>query len=1076
MAQVRGKIIPKDKLKEVFLHPPESAKPWVFWYWMYGAVTRAGVTADLQAMKDAGIGGAYLMPIKSPGNPPLIAEPVPQLTPQWWAMVKFTMQEADRIGVKLAMHDCDGFALAGGPWITPELSMQKVVSSKTMVTGGKLFHDTLTVPSHYKNYYKDIEVLAYPSLQGEGTNSYDDKPKVTASVADDLQYLVERGNKKSFSTSTACWIQLAFDKPVTCRSLVIHTNTSNYQSERLLVEYSNDGKDFKSLGRLDPPRHGWQDGDAQITNDIPTTTAKYFRFTYDKTGSEPGGEDLDFAKWKPSLKLSGIELSSEPKIHQYESKTGEVWRISKPTNTAQLPDELCIKKDQIINLTDKLGADGKLDWQVPAGNWTIMRIGHTSTGHTNATGGAGNGLECDKFNPEAAKVQFENWFGEAIKHGGPDLAKRVLKIFHVDSWECGSQNWSPVFAAEFKKRRGYDLLPYLPLMAGVPMDSAEASEKVLADVRETIAELLVDNFYGTMAKLAHEKGCAVSAESVAPTMVSDGMLHYKMADIPMGEFWFRSPTHDKPNDMLDAISGGHIYGKNIIQAEAFTELRLMWDEQPGMLKTMADRNFALGINRFVFHVNAHNPWLDRKPGMTLDGIGVHFARDQTWWEPGKAWFTYIQRCQALLQQGHPVTDIAVFSGEETPRRAVLPERLVSTLPGLFGEEAVKRESKRTANKGEPTLSMVEDGAHSANMEVAETFTDPLRGYAYDSMNKDALLTATVKNGRVVLPGGASYGVLVIPAADKMNPIGKLSARVSDKINQLKKAGVKIIYGNQPYQKEILDEFGITRDVVVTDSTGNRAKDITWAHRTDEDFDMYFISNQQAAKREIQLSLRSAIGTPQLWDAVTGEVNGVASRVINNRTMLTVQLAANGSVFVIMKNDGSRKVARNEKKEQVLPLQVLKQSWQVQFDPKWGGPAQPVSFDKLYDWSARNEEGIRYYSGTAVYTQSFKNTATGREVWLDLGKVADMAEVYVNGVNCGVAWTYPYRVNISKALKEGVNQLKIEVTNTWANRLRGDHGKPEKEQLTWTNAPYRIETKSLLPAGLLGPVSLIQLNK
>jgi hypothetical protein len=1079
MAQVRGKVIAKDQLKQVFLHPPEAAKPWVFWYWMYGAVTREGVTADLQSMKDAGIGGAYLMPIKSVTNPPMIPNPVAQLTPEWWAMVKFTMQEADRIGVKLAMHDCDGFALAGGPWITPEFSMQKVVTSKTFVTGAKVYHDTLPVPPHYKNYYKDIEVLAYPTLPGEGTSSYDAQPKITVSLPNtDVQYLGVRGNKKSFSTPEACWLKMEFDQPFTCRSLVIHTAASNYQSERLLVEASQDGEHYFNVTRLAPPRHGWQDGDAEITNTIPTTTAKYFRFTYDKTGSEPGAEDLDFAKWKPSLKISGIELSSEPKLHQYESKTGEVWRISKSTTTAQLPNELCVPKDKIINITNKFGADGKLNWNAPAGNWTILRIGHTSTGHTNATGGAGNGLECDKFSPEAATIQFNNWFGEAIKHGGPDLAKRVLKIFHIDSWECGSQNWSPIFAAEFRKRRGYDLLPYLPLMAGVPIQSAEESEKVLRDVRETIAQLMVHNFYGTMAKLAHQKGCTFTAESVAPTMVSDGMLHYSQSDIPMGEFWFRSPTHDKPNDMLDAISGGHIYGKNIIQAEGFTELRLMWDEHPGMLKTMADRNFALGINRMVFHVNAHNPWLDRKPGMTLDGIGNFFQRDQTWWKPGKAWIDYIQRCQALLQMGHPVVDIAVFTGEETPRRAVLPTRLVNTLPGLFGAEAVKREAERMANKSEPIRNMVEDASHSANMETADMFVDPLRGYAYDSFNKDALLRlATVKNGRIILPGGASYGVLVIPAASQMMPQGAvLSAAVAKKLNELKAQGAKIIFGDQPYQSETLDELGIARDIMITQDH-KPAKDIAWTHRADKDFELYFISNQQEKARDLFVMLRADGRSAELFDPLTGTTQKVTNGYkLDGYNCVPLHLEANGSVFIVLhKNTPATSVAKAKNTTESILL-TLGNKWKVKFDPAFGGPKNEVTFNTADDWSQNADAAIRNYSGTAIYTQNFqwKDKKKG-SIWLDLGKVNNMAQVYVNGVDCGVAWTYPYRVNIAKALKPGQNTLKIAVTNTWANRIMGDHNLPENERITWTNAPYRLETKALLPAGLLGPVQLLKIQ-
>lgn len=1117
IAQVRGKVIPQDKLAEIFKHPPESAKPWVFWYWMYGAVTREGVTADLEAMHKAGIGGAYLMPIKAPGATPLVPHPVAQLTPEWWAMVKFTMQEADRIGIKLAMHDCDGFALAGGPWITPELSMQKVVTAKKMVRGGQAFNDTLPTPSHYKNYYKDIEVLAYPTLSGEGSSSYDEHPKVTTSLPNaDVQQLGERGNKKSFATAEKCWFQLAFEKPFTCRSLVIHTAASNYQSERLIVEASDDGTTFRRITRLEPPRHGWQDGDAEITNDIPETTAKYFRFVYDKAGSEPGGEDLDFAKWKPSLKLSGIELSAEPKIHQYESKTGEVWRISQSTTKQQVPDAWCIPTDKIINLTNKLTAGGRLKWEVPAGNWTIIRIGHTSTGHTNATGGGGNGLECDKFNPEAAKVQFDNWFGEAIKQGGPELAKRVLKIFHIDSWECGSQNWSPLFAAEFKKRRGYDLLPYMPVFAGVPVQSVQQSEKVLADVRETIAELVVDNFYGTMAKLAHQQGCTFSAESVAPTMVSDGMLHYKMADIPMGEFWFRSPTHDKPNDMLDAISGGHIYGKNIIQAEAFTELRLFWDEHPGMLKTMADRNFALGINRYVFHVNALNPWLNRKPGMTLDGIGMFFQRDQTWYQPAKAWFDYIQRCQALLQQGHPVTDIAVFSGEETPRRAVLPERLVSTLPGLFGEDVVKREAERLENKGEPQINRPEDGGHSANMETAETFTDPLRGYAYDSMNKDALLTATVKNGRVVLPSGASYGVLVVPGYDGMNPnAGRMSDPVFEKIQQLLSDGANIVFNISPtgkyvgytsnkpgerfskeriyaawremalakmsfkgklavgpYKKENLEEFNIARDFIATEDS-HPAKDIVWTHRAGQGFDLYFISNQQGQTRNITLSLRVKDKTPELWDGVTGEIKYMRWDNKDGRTQMSINLAANGSVFVILRNKVSNSANTANHAEKLV--QTLNDTWQVTFDPKFGGPKNAVTLHTADDWSKNADTAIHYYSGTANYTQTFTwNGKVNGKMVLDLGKVNNMAEVIVNGKSCGVAWTYPYRVDITKALKPGKNQIVIKVTNTWANRLMGDHALPEDKRITWTNAPYRLEKRELLPAGLTAGVKLIQM--
>lgn len=1106
----------QDKLALAFQHPPEDAKPWIYWYWMQAAVTREGITADLKAMKQEGIEGAYLMPIKGPANPPFINPPVIQLSPEFWAMVKFAMTEADLIGVKLAFHDCDGFAVAGGPWITPELSMQKIVWSKTLVAGGKFYHYTLPNPQSYKDYYRDIKILAYPSPEGSGISTKTTIPKVTASTGADVQYLAVPGNKTSFASSTPCWLQLEFAQPFTCRSLVIHTNASNYESERLLVEVSDDGVNYKPVTRLVPPRHGWQDGDAAITNDIVPTTAKYFRFVYDKAGSEPGSEDLDFAKWKPSLRLSGIELSSDACIDQYEGKNGEIWRVSKRTTSQQLPDSLCIPKDKIIDITDKLNADGILSWNVPPGNWTILRIGHTSTGHTNATGGGGAGLECDKFNPAAVKLQFDNWFGEAIKQAGPELAKKILKIFHVDSWECGSQNWSPGFAAEFKKRRGYDLLPYLPVMAGVPVQDAETSEKVLSDVRETIAELLVDNFFGTMAKLAHAQGCQFSAESVAPVMVSDGMLHYSKVDIPMGEFWLRSPTHDKPNDILDAISGGHIYGKNIIQAEAFTELRLMWDEHPAMLKALADREFALGINRFTFHVDVHNPWLDRKPGMTLDGIGTFFQRDQTWWKPGAAWVQYITRCEAMLQMGHPVADIAVFTREETPRRAILPDRLVSTLPGIFGEKRVKDEQERLANKGEP-MQIIPDGvSSSANMAEPQKWLDPLRGYAYDSFNRDALLRlATVQNGRIVLPGGASYGVLVIPCAHPVSPdSGLMSVEVLKKIKQLIQDGATIIWGDEPknteglsdntqtlnnlsktlfgtdpvfgkgrlikapYTEDDFNKIGIARDLIATDSTGKRADDIAWNHRSDKGFDIYFVSNQMQEARTLTLSLRVAGKIPEIWNPLIGE-NKTAGEweIKNGRTILPLKLEANGSEFVVLRRTTALKSSKKHNNwPTAVPQQTLKNKWVVRFDKAWGGPSEPVIFDELSDWTQSSNDAIKYYSGTASYTQQFNwNGTNSGSIWLDLGKVNNLADVYVNGTQCGTAWTYPYRVDISKPLKKGVNTIRIEVSNTWANRLIGDHSLPENKRITWTNAMYRLDGKPLLPAGLLGPVKIVKLK-
>ncbi|GGH60293.1 DNA-binding protein [Filimonas zeae] len=1058
-----------------FQQPSAQAAPWVLWYWMQAGVSKAGITADLQAMKAAGLGGAYIVCVKGKTNPPLYTPAVEQLTPEWWEMIRFSLAEAARLHLKLGLHVSDGFALAGGPWITPENSMQKLVWSEKIVHGGQLFTDTLPTPAHYKDYYRDVAVYAYPAPADAETNTQNQTPVVTTSIPGaDASYLLTPGNNKNFSSGDSCWIQYAFAKPFTCRNITVTTNGTNYQAHRLIVEVSDDGIHFRRITRLVPPRHGWQDVDESVTNAIPAVTARYFRFVYSKKGSEPGAEDLDAAKWKPSLKLRGLTLSGAPRIHQYEGKNGAIWRISERTTAQQLTAKDAIPLQKIISLAGKLDAQGRLKWQVPAGKWCILRVGHTSTGHTNATGGAGIGLECDKFSVAAVNTQFDHWFGEAFRRNR-ELAQQVLKVFYVDSWECGSQNWSGIFRDEFRRRRGYDILPWLPVMAGVPVESVQRTEKVLYDVRQTIAELVKDVFYKTLADLAHRHDCAFTAESVAPTMMSDGMLHYSLVDIPMSEFWLNSPTHDKPNDMLDATSAAHIYGKNIVQAEAFTTLRMNWNEHPGMMKTTQDRNYALGVNRLVYHVFTHNPWTDRKPGMTLDGVGMYFQRDQTWWKPGSAWVDYARRCQALLQLGKPVADIAVFTGGELPRRAILPDKLVSTLPGIYGPERVAQEAKRLANAGEPVRAIPDGVTHSANMADPDKWVNPLRGYAYDSFNEDALLNlATVRNKRIELPGGAVYPLLVIPVKNNRMPGSAIiHPAVAKKLAAWKRQGLPII--QKPYEQSTFDALGVARDVVVKHADGKHAEGIAWTHRTGDDFDIYFIGNQLDTTRVIQLSVRATGKVPELWNPVTGDT--MVARTYSSEgvyTTLPVQLQPNASVFVVLQRKATQKQSNSGLNWALTDtLQFLQPHWRVSFDTAAGGPVTPVETKQLQSWTAFADAGVKYYSGTAAYTTVFTHQATGTpgRIKLSLGKVADMATVEVNGKPCGTAWTAPYEVDITDAVVSGENKLTIQVTNTWGNRIIGDHV-PGATPRTWTTAPYRLENKPLQPAGLLGPVALV----
>jgi hypothetical protein len=578
--------------------------------------------------------------------------------------------------------------------------------------------------------------------------------------------------------------------------------------------------------------------------------------------------------------------------------------------------------------------------------------------------------------------------------------------------------------------------------------------------------------------------------------------------------------------MRDAISAAHTYGKPIIQAEAFTELRMAWDEHPGMLKALGDQQLCLGANRLVYHVFNHNPWLHRKPGMTLDAIGLYFQRDQTWWPTVKVWTDYHARCQAMLQAGTPVVDIAVFTGEDIPSRAALPETLVSTFPGIAGKEALKREQQRLANAGNPQRELPAGVNASANITETRDWLDPLRGYAYDSVNADALLRlAKVHDGRIEFPGGASYPLLVLPLARPLASHPELiPPELAQKFGELVEAGatvaacvhgrqspsfadypaadarLKEIMGEPPAESALIREspgtvrsigdgrliygpiraesfatYGIEPDFIAHTSAGERLHDIAWSHRRSGQADWYFLSNQSDSVRDVVVSFRVTARRPELWDPLTGFID-VAKKwvVIHGRTVVPLTFEPGGSIFVVFREradvTGEDRGPNSPQFENALKLGA---TWSVSFDTSLFGPGQPVEFETLADWSTHADPAIRHYSGTAHYRQHFEWDGEDENLWLDLGDVKNIAVVRINGNTCGTVWTPPNRVEVTNALRPGKNELEIAVTNTWANRLIGDASVPAENRVTWMTAPYLTADAKLLPAGLLGPVRLLR---
>jgi hypothetical protein len=997
----------------------DTTKPWTFWYWMYGAVSEAGIRADLKAMKDVGLGGCYLMPIRGAKERPEYQGSADALSEEFWRMADCALAQADSLGLGVGIHVCDGFALAGGPWISPEESMQKIVFCDTVVSGG-FRHFRMSKPQHYDNYYEDIAVYAIPVTVPLGT------PKGALSYSPEVTI----NAKGVLCADEPCWIQYEFDKPTLVRNIEIEPSGTNIQCQRFKVRASDDGIAFYDVKQLTPPRQGWQNTGFNTTFSIPPTRAKYFRFEWTPEGTEPGAEDLDAAKWKAVLRLKDIKFRSWPLIDNWEGKAGYVWRIAPETPNEDVPVSDYLSPSDLIR-GEIVGNLVEID--LPKGQWRILRMGHTSTGHTNATAGGAKGLECDKFSRQAVEKQVDRWFGLFMQRPN----HKAIKYLHVDSWECGSQNWSKNFAQEFKRRRGYDILPLLPVYAGVPMMGAE---KTLRDIRQTINELINEVFFVTVAQKAKEYGVGFSSESVAPTMVSDGIEHYKYVDVPMGEYWFNSPTHDKPNDMLDAISGAHIYGKNIVQAEGFTEVRGVWDETPASIKSLLDRYFALGMNRLFFHVNTHNPWLDRKPGMTLDGIGLFFQRDQTWFPEAKPFVDYITRCQTLLQRGKPVVDIAVYTGEEIPSRAFTPDRLVTMLPGLFGTERVASERKRLANVGQPMEESPVGVRHSAGILDLKDWINPLHGYQYDSMNKDALLHKPF-----------NYKVLVIPEWVMV------SLETKNRIAQLRRQGVIII--DKPYKGSTFE--GIAPDVVVPEG-------IAYTHRAGEDEDIYFLSNQTNQEMTFSPTFRENEGKAVVFNPLTNESYDYQG---------TLTMPAHGSLFIHYRHSDYSNVGNEMLPRMIQHIPGVEKNsepWTITFHEA----GLTINSQQLFDWSKHKDEKIRYFSGHARYSTTWtlkkKEIPQGR-TWLSFPNMKDIAHVWINGTDCGIAWTAPYEVEITGALQKGKNTIEIEVVNTWHNALRGaDLGKAPYEGI-WTNAKYRTKGEELLPAGLLEPPRIEKLK-
>jgi hypothetical protein len=1089
-----------DALAQGFVTPPDSAKPRTWWHWTNGNVTEDGITKDLEWMKRVGIGGFQLVDVAQ-GNGQMVEPKINFGTEEWYHAVKHSAELAKQLGLEMSIFSCAGWSEAGGPWVTPQMAMKRLVWSETDVDGGKMFAGKLAEPPSKEGsvrdstsggsandppFYRDSAVIAYriPTDELPMTSLH---PKVTvnggaidgvALLDGSLQTAVTIASPKDGGPA---WLQYEFETPYTARALSLGVR-GVIPVGKILA--SDDGRTWRTIEDMPGPQgyHG-----AQIrTFAFPAATAKFFRIEFDRRGLSPAevitGEDdaappTRGAAGPPSFVISEAIFYSDARVNRWEDKGAfgslmDVYSVV-PTPAASVTTE--ISRNDIVDVTSKMDAEGTLHWDVPEGHWTILRMGYTLTGARNRPSvPAGSGLEVDKLNSKYVQQYFAGYMDPMRAHLG-DLVGSTVQYMTMDSWEAGMQNWTDDMIAQFKLRRGYDPTPYLPVLAGRVVENADVSDRFLWDFRRTLADLYAGDFYGTMDDELHKLGMKLYSEAsgVALEIPEDTLLNKSHVDIPMAEFWVRAlhPESMYYVDVRGAASASHMYGKRLVATESFTGGGY---EAPYTLKKIADYWFTQGVNRLVFHTSAEQP-LDTKPGNTM--VGTHINRNITWAELAKPFMTYTARVQYMLQQGDPVADVAYL----------LPEGGPSTMP-FWG----------------------------AGLRPAMP-----AGYDYDVMNTDILLhhTSVLPDGRLhvegsaEMPNGMTYRVLALPPTTQMTP------EVAHKLRELVSAGATIV-GERPLTSPSLAHgsdadaqvravatdlwgamdgvtlnehsfgkgttyWGLTLDEVLHrvgampdfKASGSLDNPPAWVHRHLPDgSDVYFVVNQ--ADKPVHLNARFRVSGKdvQVWRPMDGTMTSdkpgdaaayaegaeLPDRSVNKQpgiepalytlrpgfTEVPLDLAERESMFVVFRNAAPAPM-RTAAVATETKLTTLSGAWTLNFPPKLGAP-ESVQMPALTSWTESSVEGVKYFSGTATYTKTMTAPAMwfkpGQHVWIDLGKVRDIAEVKVNGKAAGMVWAPPYRVDVTGALKPGVNKLEIAVTNEWTNRQIGDRSLPKEKQI------------------------------
>ena len=1066
-------------LENAFTNPPEETRPWVYWYWLNDNISKEGITKDLEAMKAVGIGEALIGNVKDPSSS---YGSVEALSDEWWDCVEFAVQEAARLGMKVGLFNCPGWSQSGGPWISWDESMHYLATSEKKVKGGHEVKVEFEIP---EEEFEVVSVRAFPAPKDDGV--YMAGVKILKSAGLRHPEALFDGDSDTMADILGYPASVEFAAAETFAARSIEISPGDIEMCAVMtLEYSDPETGWteiasREINRNSLFRNVGPEVYAPVTDAFRRVDADKFRLTltkgripFEKTGNIEG-------------RLAEIRIGSGAIVsHSPEKQLAKMYPASAVQPDSYVWDEpvepenkeYTVNPDDIIDLTDQADSSGSLAWNVPEGDWIVQRVISLNTGAKNLpVTPAAEGYEVDKMSSKAVRHHFDAYAGRLLDSLSSE-EKSALAHVVADSYETGSQNWTPGFREEFISEYGYDPMPWLPVLSGRIVGSADCSDRFLWDYRRLIADMIARNYVGGLRETCNENGLELWIENYGHWGFPGEFLNYGgHADRVSGEFWIGKGgegTFGYNAECRIASSAAHIYGLGPVSAESFTSGHTFVN-MPRDFKRFGDYSYTLGVNHVVFHVYLHQPYPE-KPGISA-WFGTDFNRHSTWFSEMGTYIDYVRRSCALLQSGENVADVAYFIGEDVP---------------------------------------------VMNVEKKPSLPD---GYNFDYINAEVLMKhAKAKNGRLKLSTGPEYRILVLPDKSRMRP------EVLEKIYELIRNGVAVA-GPRPAMSPSLENYpecdrnvAELADKIWGDADGKTIKSrkvgkgmifngcsldeifgklgigkdvgapegVHFTHRKIGDAHVYFIANSLSVNIDDTLTFRTTGMQPELWNAVDGSMRPLHDYIMTgSHTKIPLHLGPTDSWFIVFRDKAGTRGSGIPNFPACDTVCTIGTEWKIDFQDCHGQVS--VKWDELHDWSTNSDPDIRYYSGTAKYMTLFSFTPEpGKKYYLDLGTVETMASVEINGQYVTTLWRYPYSAEITDFLIDGENILKAGVTNTWWNRLVGDCvtgddcgrwfslGKsvrdPARESTNpaeniFATAPWKKDSK-LMPSGLLGPVTIL----